>query len=131
MAPMLPADYVSGVCALDDDVCPAKYRVLIPTSACDSCMYTEEAYMYNPPVNMNCGELCKPPENVPSKTAGDYTKVASDGLVGRADIQAVSKLMVPGYLLPLFNITITLIFIKGFSGMIGGDIEIPGMPRLF
>jgi hypothetical protein len=39
--------------------------------------------------------------------------------------------MIPAYLLPLFNIVATLVFIKGLSGLIGGDIEIPGISKIF
>ena len=47
------------------------------------------------------------------------------------EIQEVSKLMIPAYVLPLFNIVATLIFIKGLSAFLGGDIEIPGLSKIF
>ena len=51
--------------------------------------------------------------------------------MGRAEIQNVAKLIIPAYLLPLFNIVATLVFIKGLSTMLGGDIEIPGISKVF
>jgi hypothetical protein len=65
------------------------------------------------------------------KDPSAYTKIDEEGLVGTSEIKNVSKLMVPAYLLPLFNIVATLIFIRTFSGMIGGDIEIPGISKIF
>jgi hypothetical protein len=39
--------------------------------------------------------------------------------------------MLPAYVLPLFNIVATLVFIKGLSTILGGDIEIPGISKVF
>jgi hypothetical protein len=58
-------------------------------------------------------------------------QVGGEGLVGRAEIQQVSKLLVPAYVLPLFNIVATLVFIKGLSNLLGGDIDIPGISKVF
>jgi hypothetical protein len=113
------------------DSCDPKYRVDVPRSACDSCMLLEESYTYSPPINFDCGDLCKPPENAPKKSPGDYTKVGEDGLVGREEIKAVSKLMIPAYVLPLFNIAATIIVIRSLAGILGGDIEIPGLAKIF
>lgn len=128
-APTLPEDYVSGKCDLK--TCPVDYRAKIPSSACETCMFTEESYMYDPPISRDCSGICKPKNKIPSKASGDYAKIGADGFVGREEIKGVSQLMIPAYLLPIFNITATLIFIKAFSRMIGGDIEIPGMSKVF
>lgn len=125
----LPEELITGDCSIGS--CPRDYRLYPPTSACSECLFTPETYTYNPPINMECGELCKPPNNAPMKDPGDYSKVDEDGLVGKSEIKTVSKLMIPGYLLPLFNIVATLVFIRSFSGMIGGDIDIPGISKLF
>jgi hypothetical protein len=125
----LPEDYTSGNCSLSS--CPSDYRVQVPVSACESCIDVEEKYTYEPSINLNCGDICKPPDNVPSKTSGSYSKIGEDGLVGREEIQNVSKLFIPGYLLPLFNIAATIIVIRTLAGMLGGDIEIPGLSKIF
>ncbi len=125
----LPEELTTGACSMDS--CPSDYRLYPPRSACEECLFTPEAYTYNPPINTECGDLCKPPNNQPMKNPGDYSTVDEDGLVGKSEIKNVSRLLIPGYLLPLFNIVATLVFIKTFSGMIGGDIDIPGISKLF
>jgi hypothetical protein len=125
----LPEDYVTGGCSIE--ACPKDYRAAIPRNTCESCLFTEESYVYNPPINTQCGDQCSSTGNVPAKKPGEYTKIGGDGLVGKPEIVNVAKLMVPVYLLPLFNIVTTLVFIKGLSGMLGGDIEIPGLAKVF
>ncbi len=125
----LPEDYTSTGCSFDN--CPADYRMTIPLSSCDSCVFTEESYIYSPPVNAHCTDLCAPSDNVPMAKSGDYMKIGASGLVGKPEIQDVAKLMLPVYILPLFNIVATLVFIKALSGFLGGDIEIPGLSKVF
>ncbi len=125
----LPNDYITGGCSVVE--CPKDYRVAIPRNTCENCLFTEEPYVYDPPIRNNCGDLCGPTGNVPAKKPGEYTKIGGEGLVGKPEIQNVAKLMIPAYLLPLFNIVATLVFIKGLSGMLGGDIEIPGLAKVF
>jgi len=129
MGSTIPEDLRTGDCSYEN--CPGEYRVYPPRSACEDCIMTPETYLYSPPINLDCGELCKPQNNMPMRSSGDYTEIGQEGLVGRAEIRNVSKYMIPAYLLPLFNIVATLVFIKSFSGMIGGDIEIPGVSKLF
>ncbi|MEM4359898.1 MAG: hypothetical protein QXT45_05165 [Candidatus Bilamarchaeaceae archaeon] len=125
----LPPDYLSGECSLD--ACPAEYRVAIPRSACEQCLDVSESFLYDPPINTECGELCKPSTKIPTKSVSDFMKTGEEDLVGFSEIQNVSKYMVPAYLLPLFNITATLIFILSLSAILGGDIEIPGISKVF
>jgi hypothetical protein len=125
----LPEEYSQGGCSFAQ--CAAENREFIPRSACEMCLFTEEAYAYKPPINNKCDELCKPSDDVPMKDAEAYSKVGAEGLVGKADIQSLSKLMLPIYVLPLFNIVATLVFIRGLSRMLGGDIEIPGISKVF
>jgi hypothetical protein len=129
--PSMPDVYLNGVCHPDNCPLGSEYRIPIPRNTCESCLFTEESYMYNPPINMRCSDLCAPSDNAPVKDAGSYTKIGEGGLVGREEIKNVAKLIVPAYLLPLFNIVATLIFIKGLSGMLGGDIDIPGVSKVF
>jgi hypothetical protein len=123
----IPDEYTHGDCSYDS--CPMDYRVAVPRHVCDMCLFNEEQYMYEPPINMKCSDLCKPPDNAPVNEPG--TTVGGDGLAGDADIQDLSRLMVPVYVLPLFNIVATLVFIKGLSTFLGGDIEIPGISKVF
>lgn len=125
----LPDDYITGGCSIVE--CPKDYRVAIPRNTCESCLFTEESYVYDPPINTQCGDQCSSTGNSPAKKPGEYTKIGGDGLVGKPEIVNVAKLMVPIYILPLFNIVTTLVFIKGLSGMLGGDIEIPGLSKVF
>ncbi len=125
----LPNDYITGGCSVD--ACSKDYRVAVPRNTCESCLFTEESYVYSPPINSQCAELCGPTNNAPVKSSGEYTKIGGEGLVGKVEIQNVAKLMIPAYLLPLFNIVATLVFIKGLSGLLGGDIEIPGLAKVF
>ena len=131
----LPEEYSmddeSGVPACSFTSCPAAYRVFMPRNACEQCLFTEEAYAYNPPVQSQCESLCKPSGKAPVKNAASYSKIGEDGLVGKEDIKSLSKMMLPVYVLPLFNMVATFIFIKGLSGILGGDIEIPGLSKVF
>lgn len=125
----LPDEYLTGDCSLD--ACPGDFRAILPRKACERCVFTEETYIYDPPLNTRCGDICKPPDETPTKNPGDYSKIGAEGYVGKQDIQDLAKLMMPGYLLPLFNIVATVVFIKGLSTFLGGDIEIPGLSKVF
>lgn len=127
--PNMPQTYREGSCSFEN--CPGEYRAVLPLNSCDSCLLADEEYSYDPPLNTRCVDLCAPQKNAPLKSASDYTKIDSYGLVGREELKDVSRLMIPAYLLPLFNIVATIIFIKGLSGILGGDIDIPGISRLF
>ncbi len=111
--------------------CPLDYRVQVPYSSCDTCATSQESYTYNPPIDTECTNLCAPSDSGPSKTSGAYTQIGAEGMVGAQEIQSVAKFMGPAYLLPLLNIAATLIVIKSLSEMLGGDVEIPGMSRIF
>lgn len=124
-----PDEYTTAGCSIEN--CSVDYRLSPPRSACEKCFNSESSYFYEPPINTECVDQCKPPNNVPSKDPADYSQVDSEGMVGTSEVRELSKLLIPAYLLPLFNITATLIFIRGFSAMIGGDIEIPGLSKVF
>ncbi len=131
IASWLPDSYRTGAC--DPGICvpDSEHRMRIPRNTCETCLFTEESYAYKPPIQARCSDLCKPPDNAPVKEAGSYMKVGAEGFVGRPEIRDLAKLMLPAYILPLFNIVATLVFIKGFSALIGGDIEIPGISKVF
>ncbi|MBU0591425.1 hypothetical protein KKF81_01290 [Candidatus Micrarchaeota archaeon] len=129
VTPSLPEEYTTDGCSLD--LCPGEYRVVVPRSSCEMCLFAEESYAYDPPIQTQCADICKPPDNAPIKDAGSYMNIGEDGLVGREGIKNIAKLILPIYLLPLFNIVATLVFIKGLSTILGGDIEIPGISKVF
>ncbi|HSB47209.1 MAG TPA: hypothetical protein VLD37_04280 [Candidatus Bilamarchaeum sp.] len=129
IAPTLPLDYTTGGCGLDQ--CPSDFRGVVPRNSCEMCLFTQESYAYSPPINTQCGDICRPSDNTPATDPSQFSKIGESGLVGLPEIQSVSKLMVPAYVLPLFNIVTTLVFIKGLSGFLGGDIEIPGLSKVF
>jgi hypothetical protein len=45
-------------------------------------------------------------------------------------MKSVSKLAIPAFVLPLFGLALTFMFIQVLSPMLGGDIDIPGMMRM-
>lgn len=98
---------------------------------CSSCLTLEKAYLYNPPIRSEdeCKQLCtsKPKKTM---TTGDTVPLLVEGNVGPTILTNVSKLLVPYYLLPLFNILVTVMFIRSFSKFLGGDIEIPGLAKV-
>ncbi|MCI0503209.1 hypothetical protein L0Y65_00690 [Candidatus Micrarchaeota archaeon] len=126
----MPEDYVTGACDISTS-CPSDDRVAIPRTSCEQCIFTEESQIYDPPIQPDCTALCRPSDDLPTKSPSAYTAIGGEGLVGSTDIQNVSKLMLPGYVLPLFNIVSTLVFIRGLSVALGGDIEIPGISKVF
>ncbi|MDD5171783.1 MAG: hypothetical protein PHF60_01985 [Candidatus ainarchaeum sp.] len=125
----LPESYYSGGCSYTS--CPVEYRAAVPFQACEMCLFTKESYVYDPPIDTGCTESCKPPDNTPVSDPSAYTQIGDTGLVGLGPVQDISKLMIPAYLLPLFNIVATIVFIKGLSDILGGDIEIPGLSKVF
>jgi hypothetical protein len=126
----LPLDYITGACDIDTS-CKVDYRAPIPRSSCEQCLYSDESQMYNPPIQPNCPELCRPSDELPTQSPAAYRGVGSEGLSGTSEIQNVSKLMLPAYILPMFNILATIVFIRGVSAILGGDIEIPGISKVF
>lgn len=98
---------------------------------CAGCIFTEKAYLYNPPIRPDdeCKALCTPKPTGKQKT-GDDVQLLVEGNIGPTILTNVSKLLVPVYLLPLFNILVTVMFIRSFSRFLGGDIEIPGLAKV-
>ncbi|MEW6723163.1 MAG: hypothetical protein AB1324_07905 [Candidatus Micrarchaeota archaeon] len=126
----MPSDYITGACDIETS-CPTEERVPIPRNACEQCLFSDESQIYTPPIQASCTDLCRPPEAMVAKSPDKFTGVGAEGLVGPEEVKNVSKLMLPAYVLPLFNIVATLVFIKGLSNVLGGDIEIPGVSKVF
>lgn len=126
----MPGDYINGSCDISTS-CTTDDRVPIPRNSCEQCLFADETEMFEPPIQTACNDLCRASDDVPVKGASAYTGIGGEGLVGPTEVQNVSKLMLPAYVLPLLNIAATLIFIKGLSTILGGDIDIPGISKVF
>ncbi len=98
---------------------------------CSECAFVaEKGLTMKPQMILECADLCGAPTNV--MLAEDPATMTNKvgGMVGPSELISVSKLMVPAYVLPLFSLAVTLMFITSLSPMLGGDIDIPGMLKL-
>ncbi|MEW6528492.1 MAG: hypothetical protein AB1391_01240 [Candidatus Micrarchaeota archaeon] len=100
-----------------------------PDDRCQGCLNVTNDYcLFKPPIVNDCGSECTE-ESILKPTLlnpAEFAKKSGDGMFGREDIKNVSRLVFPAYFLPLINIIVTLMFIRGFSPIFGGDIDIPG-----
>ena len=104
---------------------------LINAEQCNSCLFVPQAFTFDPPVYNNCADLCSPnPSGPPRVSPADFARRTKEGMIGPEDIKSVASLLLPAYVLPLLNIVVTLMFIRSFSNMLGGDIEIPGLAKI-
>jgi hypothetical protein len=60
----------------------------------------------------------------------DFIKDLPEGSDTETDVMTVGSLMLPGVVLPLFCIVIVVVFIRTFSPLLGGDIDIPGLGKI-
>ncbi|MEM3432264.1 MAG: hypothetical protein QXF35_01310 [Candidatus Bilamarchaeaceae archaeon] len=99
--------------------------------SCSGCVFTEKAYLYDPVIRPDdeCKDLCSS-KPTGKKQTGANAPLLVEGNVGPTILTDVAKLLVPVYLLPLFNILVTVMFIRSFSRFLGGDIEIPGLAKV-
>ncbi|MDD5337094.1 MAG: MFS transporter [Candidatus ainarchaeum sp.] len=105
----------------------------MPSTICNSCLDVPKDYcFFKPYVELSCSQDCtggsflKPVLLTPA----EFARKSSEGMFGRDDIKNVSRLLLPAFLLPLINIAVTLMFIRGFSPIFGGDFEIPGYAKV-
>lgn len=98
---------------------------------CGECAFVvEKGLTMKPQMIIDCGMLCGAQTgNVMAEDPATMTANIG-GMVGPAELISVSKLLVPAYVLPMFALAVTIIFITALSPMLGGDIDIPGMMRL-
>lgn len=113
--------------ACDLSVCSGAYKETVPSSSCQKCLDVDENFQFDPPVLTKCADYCASPKN---PTQPSLEPLTMNGFVGGGDYQNLAQLMIQAYLLPLFNFAVTLMFIRAFSGMIGGDIELPGVAKV-
>jgi len=100
-------------------------------SHCDECIFIDTTYTFSPPIEYRCAQLCGEQIGGPPKVSpADFAKMSQEGMVGKSEIKSVAAMILPAYILPLLNITVTLMFIRTLSPMLGGDIEIPGMAKI-
>ncbi|MBS3067405.1 hypothetical protein J4450_01775 [Candidatus Micrarchaeota archaeon] len=98
---------------------------------CDTCLLIPDPYKYDPPIYKNCADLCRgSPAGPPRISPGEFAKKSAEGMVGKPEIKVAASLVLPAYVLPILNITVTLMFIRSLSQILGGDIEIPGVSKI-
>ncbi|VVC03833.1 Uncharacterised protein [Candidatus Burarchaeum australiense] len=90
------------------------------TSAADAARLT---ILPDPEVQKKCTDQT-------SLTSGAVPALDSNNYVVTGDVIGLAQLIVAGLILPIFNFIITITFIKVFSPLLGGDIEIEGLMRL-
>jgi hypothetical protein len=104
----------------------------MPSTSCEKCLDQNEYCMFKPAIVADCSTSCA--DLSLSKPAllssSEFAKRSSDGMVGREDIKNVSRLYLPAFLLPLINIAVSIMFIRGLSPLFGGDVEIPGFAKV-
>ena len=96
---------------------------------CSGCIFVGEEYTVEPPLYTDCARLCG--DQGPGQISpAQFAQATRGQMKGRPEVTGVSALIIPAYILPLLNIVVTLMFIRTFSPILGGDIEIPGMAKL-
>jgi len=130
--------YMAPECFDNDSIikacenCPKYCKVMeVKRTPCSACIQCNNDCTRKPAVRTDCAGSCLAYEGEftlnPAVLVKDLSKVAADG---DPDLQAAGVLMVPAYILPLFNVILTLAFIRGFSKYLGGDYEIPGIEKV-
>ncbi len=125
-------DQGTGKC-LVQKLCKAGGDYNEPSKRCEQCFNAStSACLYSPPTVEDCSAECdESAEGRPLKVSpSEFAQKSQQWMFGRQDIKNVSSLLLPAYLLPLLNIAVTLIFIRTFSPIFGGDIEIPGWTKV-
>lgn len=113
------------------------YAIPKDVKGCEKCILTEPTYTTTADSNydsfavVDCANLCggDSPKGL-SISTGEFAKISGEGMVGRTEIKNLSQLLLPAFILPLINILVTVMFVKTFSQFLGGDIEIPGLPKV-
>ncbi|MEM4335921.1 MAG: hypothetical protein QXY61_02865 [Candidatus Anstonellales archaeon] len=85
--------------------------------------FDDPGFSYNPPVFAKCEEHCA--TKIPTQTHS-----SRGALTGIRFVENVAKIMISAYLLPLFNIAATIVFISGLASFLGGELFVPGLGEL-
>ena len=98
---------------------------------CAECAFVaEKGLTFKPQMVFDCATLCGAESSVVMAEDPATMTNKVGGLIGPDEVKSVSKLMIPAYVLPLFNLAVTLMFVMTLSPMLGGDIDIPGIMRM-
>jgi hypothetical protein len=99
---------------------------------CADCLLIDDGFTFEPPIATDCQQLCSDTNWKKTKISpAQFAVKTKEGMVGRSEIKNAASFVIPLYVLPLLNILVTLMFIKTFSQILGGDIEIPGLQKVF
>ncbi|VVB99918.1 Uncharacterised protein [uncultured archaeon] len=111
--------------------CTDQCKLTAPSKLCTACFDCPNDCLYQPAVRTDCAEVCTNEDLAGPISIGqdDFIKKLP-GAQGASDVKNAGTLMIPALVLPLFSIVITLAFIRVFSPLFGGDIEIPGLSRI-
>ena len=102
-----------------------------PQRLCQRCLDCPLDCTYYPAVRTDCSSVCSDEALAgPVSIAPDDFIKKLPGASGASDVKGVGTLMVPALVLPLFCIVIVIAFIRVFSPILGGDIEIPGLGKI-
>lgn len=133
----LPAECVQAVaCDQPSDLDAYKSCVYIQPDAsvlpqCDVCIFGKREDTTIPSARTDCASLCDAsPKGPPKVSTTQFVRATREGMAGGEEVKTVAALILPAYILPLLNIVVTLMFIRTFAPILGGDIDIPGVSRL-
>ena len=103
-----------------------------PGNPCGGCGDCETDCRSTPYVRQSCDDVCLPTDfgNGASPITPKDLLMAWEGASGNADWRSLGSLGIAAFLLPIFNIIITLAFIRTLSPVLGGDVEIPGILKV-
>ncbi|MGB9719523.1 MAG: hypothetical protein ACPL06_02940 [Candidatus Anstonellales archaeon] len=85
--------------------------------------FDDPGFGYNPPVFASCEDHCT--TQAPTQTHSAIGKLTTIPYV-----ESVAKMMIDAYLLPLFNIAVTIVFISGLASFLGGELFVPALGEL-
>ena len=103
-----------------------------PDNPCAGCASCDTDCRSTPLVRQSCDELCLPTDfgNGGSPITPKDMLMSWEGAEGNPDWRSLGSLGIAAFLLPIFNIVLTLAFIRTLSPVLGGDIEIPGLMKV-
>ncbi len=124
----------SGTCG-PTPKCVAKGKdIEEPGDLCSQCMTASQACVFANHTILYCEKSCTKGVSMtdtPRKiTPEEFIKTSKSGMVGRQDIMNVASLLLPAYALPVFDILVTIIFIRTFAPLFGGDYYLPGLGKV-
>lgn len=134
-------DYIETECATPADVGSAEIAArqscvfLVPNAQywenCADCLFINKGFTFDPPLPKDCEALCSSSKWQKKITPAQFAVKTREGMIGRPEIKNAASFVIPAYILPILNILVTIMFIKSFSQLLGGDIEIPGLQKVF